>query len=295
MPNSFPSDLFGTPQPTAPTTPQRERPARLGHADYTYKDASAILTKASGFMDGYDYTLNPYSGCAFGCSYCYAAFFNRNKQLIDDWGKWVTVKENALDLLRRKRPKSIIGKLIYCSSVTDPYQPIERKLELTRDLLRELVQYQPRLVMQTRAPLVTRDIDVLSGFERVQVNMTVTTDDDDVRRAFEGFCPGNKARLRAIAEVQAAGILSVITMTPLLPVRDPNALAQQLLDTGVQQFIIQPFHATRGKFVAGTRDKAVRISEELGWTQERYEEVAQVLREVLPNLGEGKEGFAPLV
>ena len=289
----MPPDLFS---PDPPVPPRAViQPTRLGHADYTYRDASAILTTATGFMDGYDYTLNPYSGCAFGCSYCYAAFFNRNKQLIDDWGKWVTVKQNALALLRKKRSTSVIGKLIYCSSVTDPYQPIEKKLELTRDLLQELVQYQPRLVIQTRAPLVTRDIDVLKRFDKVQVNMTVTTDDEDVRKAFEGFCPGNKPRLKAIAEVQAAGILSVITMTPLLPVRDPYTLAQQLLDTGVQQFIIQPFHATRGKFVAGTRDEAVRISEELGWTPERYAEVAQVLRETLPNLGEGKEGFAPLI
>ena len=291
MPHDLPPEAL--PDSEAPEA--AAHPARLGHADYTYRDASGILTRASGFMEGYDYTLNPYSGCAFGCSYCYAAFFNRNKQLIDDWGKWVTVKQNALALLRKKRPTSVIDKLIYCSSVTDPYQPIEKKLELTRDLLKELVQYQPRLVVQTRAPLVTRDIDVLQRFAKVQVNMTVTTDDEDVRKAFEGLCPGNKARLKAIAEVQAAGILSVITMTPLLPVRDPYALAQQLLDTGVQQFIVQPFHATRGQFVAGTRDEAIRISEQLGWKPKRYAEVVQVLREALPNLGEGKEGFAALI
>ncbi len=278
------------------STPAESKPvSRLGHADIAYKQASAILTKATGFMDVYDYTLNPYSGCSFGCSYCYAAFFNRNKQLIDDWGKWVKVKENAVTLLRKKRASSISGKLIYCSSVTDPYQPIEKKLELTRQLLQELIPFQPRLVMQTRAPLITRDLDVLQQFERVQVNMTVTTDDEAVRKAFEGFCPSNTARLKAIAKVHAAGLLAVVTLTPLLPVRDPYKLAQQLLDTGVSHFIIQPFHATRGRFVAGTREEAVRISEELNWTQARYEEVATILRSVLPNLGEGKEGFAPII
>ena len=275
--------------------PTSTKPTRLGHADIAYRDASAILTKATGFMDTFDYTLNPYSGCSFGCSYCYAAFFNRDKQLIEDWGKWIRVKDNAVALLRKKRASSIRRKLIYCSSVTDPYQPVERKLGLTRALLEELVPHQPRLVIQTRAGLVTRDIDLFQQLDAVQVNMTVTTDDEQVRKAFEPLCPGNGTRLKAIAEVAAAGVFSVITLTPLLPVRDPYALAQQLLATGVQHFIVQPFHSTKGRFVAGTREPAMQIIEEMDWTDERYREVVAVLREILPNVGEGKAGFAPMI
>ena len=89
--------------------------------------------------------------------------------------------------------------------MTDPYQPVERTLELTRDLLRELADHhQPRLVVQTRSPLVTRDLDLLVRFEHVQVNVTVTTDDDEVRRAFEPSCPNNRVRLKAVGEVVAA-------------------------------------------------------------------------------------------
>ena len=245
-------------------------------------------------MAAYDFTLNPYSGCTFGCTYCYAAFFSRSKEQRDGWGQWVTVKENALALLRKKRPHALTGKTLYMSSVTDPYQPIEKKLELTRSLLKELVRrHQPRLVIQTRSPLATRDLDVLQQFDHVQVNMTVTTDSDEVRRAFEPTCPNNKVRLRAIREVGEAGIDVCITLTPLLPVADPSALAEQLLETGVQKFIVQPFHPTRGKFVAGTREAAQQAIEHFGWTEARYHEVLKVLQERLPDVGLGKDGFAP--
>lgn len=271
------------------------RPNMVGNAEVTYRDASSLLTPGAGFMSTYDYTLNPYSGCTFGCTYCYAAFFARSREKVDGWGDWVTVKENALALLRRaRRGGKLVGKTIYLSSVTDPYQPIERTLGLTRALLEELADFhQPRLVVQTRSPLVTRDLDVLRRFDHVQVNVTVTTDDDEVRRAFEPSCPNNRVRLRAVAEVVAAGVPAAVTMTPLLPVRDADAFADALLATGAERFVVQPFHATKGKFVAGTREEAVRASDALGWTPERYREVVQVLARRLPGLLEGKDGFAP--
>ncbi len=271
------------------------RPNMIGRAKVDYRKASSLLTPGSGFMSAYDYTLNPYSGCTFGCTYCYAAFFAHSREKIDRWGQWVTVKENTLALLRKKRGGSLLGKTIYMSSVTDPYQPIEKTAEITRSLLVELVDFhQPRLVVQTRSPLVTRDLDLLARFKHVQVNMTVTTDEDEVRRAFEPSCPNNRVRLLAIAEVAAAGIPTVITMTPLLPVGDPEAFAEALLGTGVQRFVVQPFHTAKGKFVAGTRDEALRVCEQYGWTDDRYREVLAILRDRLPELGEGKEGFAPI-
>ncbi len=270
------------------------RPARLGKSEVTYNQARSILTPGNGFMASYDFTLNPYSGCTFGCTYCYAAFFSRSKEARDGWGQWVTVKENARALLHKKRPNSLTGKTIYMSSVTDPYQPIEKKIELTRSLLKELVRrHQPRLVIQTRSPLVTRDVDVLQQFDHVQVNMTVTTDSDEVRRAFEPSCPNNTVRLRAIKEIAAAGLNACITLTPLLPVADPEALAEQLLETGIQKFIVQPFHPTRGKFVAGTREAAQQAIDQFEWTEKRYAEVLSVLQHRLPMVGIGKDGFAP--
>jgi hypothetical protein len=180
------------------------RPEQIGTSSVEYSSARGILTASSGFIDAFDYTLNPYSGCTFGCSYCYAAAFVRDQGQRERWGQWVRVKENALELLRKQRRKPLDGAAIYLSSVTDPYQPIERKLKLTHAILEELVTYhRVRLVVQTRSPLVTRDLDLLGRFPAVRVNMTVTTDDEAVRKVFEPGCASIDRRLAAIGEVQA--------------------------------------------------------------------------------------------
>jgi len=268
---------------------------KKGQSVIDYKQASSILTQTSGFMKAYDFSLNPYSGCSFGCTYCYAAFFVRSKEKRDNWGYWVDVKENALNLLKKWRKKSLDDKTIYLSSVTDPYQPIEKDLELTRSLIEELANYhKPRLVVQTRSNLVTRDIDLLKQFEVIQINMTVTTDSEKVRKVFEPYCPSNKVRIKAIKEIHKAGIPSCITLTPLLPVENAHALAEEMLETGIEKFIIQPFHATKGKFVAGTRENALELIEEMNWTQERYLEVLEIIQSYIPNIGVGKEGFKPI-
>lgn len=266
-----------------------------------------ILNSASGFVRDYDYTLNPYSGCYFGCTYCYAAFFTRNPKEQEDWGKWVKVKQNAADLLEN-HPEPLQGRMIYMSTVTDPYQPTEKKLGLVRNLLEILCKpgNAPKLLVQTRSPLVTRDRDLFQTIERnggqVQVNMTVTTDDEDIRRAFEPSCPGNEARLRAIESIARSGIESCITLTPLLPVLDPNAFTDRLLQTGIRKFIVQPFRFNQGGFIANTREQAAAITaEKLGCEKheyktrylENYDRIREILMERLPKLGEGQEGFKP--
>ncbi len=148
------------------------------------------------------------------------------------------------------------------STTTDPYQPVEQRYEIVRRILDVMAAYPPRLVIQTRAPLVVRDTDRLQAIVeaggRVQVNMTVTTDNDDIRRAMEPQCPRNEARLKAVARLNESGIQTCITMTRLLPVKDTDAFARRMLETGCQRFIIQPFHVGRGQqqFQRGTRDLA---------------------------------------
>ena len=299
----------------------------IGHALVSDAPAQEILTRATGFMGEYDYTLNPYSGCSFGCTYCYAAFFSRKTEERDNWGEWVRVKSNAVSLLAKRlkrKPDFIDGKTIYMSSVTDPYQPIERKLKLTRGLLEVMAgqpsqdvdgqfllsldepQPKPKLVIQTRSPDVVRDCDLFQEIAdnggHVRVNMTVTTDDEDVRRTFEPYCPSNTTRLCAITQVQDAGVETCITMTPLLLVREASNFAEQLLETGVRKFIIQPFHFQKGKFVAATRDRAFDLmAEKLNTDRSMFEDayldhyrsVKNTLQDRLPDLGEGKGGFAP--
>ncbi len=280
-------DLF---QP--PPEPQIES---IGHARVRNIEASQILTKASGFMDDYDFTLNPYSGCSFGCTYCYAAFFARDAEKMQTWGYWVDVKKNALDLLIKKRKNPMLETRIYMSSVTDPYQTVESKLELSRSILEELAEFHKvRLVIQTRSPLVTRDIDIFKKIHALQVNITVTTDNEEIRKAFEPLCPSITQRLQAARELVNAGIQTSITMTPLLPIQDPAQFAERLIATGVTKFVVQPFHPLRGKFVAGTRDSAKDAMESFGWSEEKYQSDVSVLKALLPKTKEGKNGFASI-
>lgn len=267
---------------------------KIGHADVEFSSSSTILTIPTGFMESYDFSLNPYSGCTFGCTYCYAAFFSKDKVKMDNWGYWVKVKENALSILKKKRSKPIIDKIVYMSSVTDPYQTIEKKLRITRNLLQEFSDYHKiRLVVQTRSSLVTRDIDLFKKINRVQINMTVTTDDEKVRKIFEPYCPSNKKRLDAIEKINNAGIQSCITMTPLLPVKNPHIFAKDLKSTGIENFIIQPFHKSKGRFIAGTRESALEILNNYNWNKSTYQKVFKIIKGEIPNIGVGKDGFAP--
>lgn len=135
----MPADQHQLVLPLEPKASQR--PPHIGPARVEYEPSHSILTKSSGFIDAFDYTLNPYSGCTFGCSYCYAAAFVRDQDKRATWSGWVRVKENALELLRKRRTKPLDGVTIYLSSVTDPYQPIEREIGLTRGILEKLAAY----------------------------------------------------------------------------------------------------------------------------------------------------------
>ena len=255
-------------------------------------DAGQILTPGAGFLREYDYALNPYVGCAFACSYCYAAFFAPTDQQAG-WGDWLRVKRNAALKLSRVR-RSLEGKSIYLSSATDPYQPIERRLELTRSLLPILADRGARLVVQTRSPLVTRDIDLLRRFDQVCVNLSVTTDSEDIRRAFEPRNPPIPDRLQAARELADAGLPVAITMTPLLPIQAPQRFAQLVAETGAQRFVVDRFAATSGRFRAGTADAAAALSSQFGWNADSYQAARDLLMQRLsPDIREGVDGFSP--
>ena len=295
-----------TPEPKEAHPPPR-RPSKLGKTEIEYLPANAILTRATGFIASYDFTVNPYTGCGFGCGYCYAAFFTRNDAERDTWGQWVRVKENAASLVRAKLAL-IRRRSIYCSTVTDPYQPIERKVRLTRAIIQALTPAQPRLVIQTRSPTVVDDVEWLLNLEtaggKAQVNMTVTTDDETVRTAFEEHCPSNPARLKALRQLQQSGLRTCATVTPALPVSDPVQFAEDIAESEPDYVIVQPFHEPgKQAFVAGTRAKALQaLKEVLNANHQnigrKYNEHYRQLRSALKarfgqRLHEGRQGFRP--
>jgi DNA repair photolyase len=259
----------------------------------------SILTPASGFMKRYRYTLNPYAGCTFGCSYCYARYFAARAQDVEDWGRWVAVKQHARAAIRRACAKGDLrdGDAVYLSSVTDPYQPIERRLGLTRGILEEMLSgnVQPRLTIQTRSPLATRDIDLFREFEHLRVNMTITTDDDVVRRRYEPTCPPIEARLAAVRELADAGVPIGISLSPLLPLRDARAFGAFLATFAADEYVTQYVTFGGGRFVSGTPAEVVEQLRGDGWDTRAYRQAVTDLQAGLGRfpLLEGAEGYAP--
>jgi DNA repair photolyase len=186
-----------------------------------YKNPKTLLNKGTGYLSGYTHSMNPYTGCTFGCSYCYVrqmpvALFRK-----EEWGTWVDIKLEAANLLRKELQKAKAkGKVtIFMSSSTDPYQPIEHKERVTRSLLEVMVEDPPDfLLVQTRSPLVRRDIDLLRMLkDRVRVSMTIETDLEEIRKQFTPKAPSINARLKTLQLLKEAGVPAQATIAPVLP------------------------------------------------------------------------------
>lgn len=175
-----------------------------------YKTPKTILNKGTGFLSGYTHSLNPYTGCTFGCSYCYVRQMPVSLFRDGEWGNWVDVKNGAASLLRTElRKAKARGKVtIFMPSSKDPYQPIEHKEKVTRSLLEVMVEEPPDfLLIQTRSPLVNRDIDLLQHLkERVRVSMTAETDSETIRKHFTPEAPPIQARFKTLQKLANAGI-----------------------------------------------------------------------------------------
>ncbi|MCI3926871.1 radical SAM protein [Paenibacillus sp. TRM 82003] len=190
--------------------------------DVREKTPKTMLTPTGGFLSGYTHTLNPYSGCAFACDYCYVRRMPVALFRGEPWGSWVDAKRFDPEAFRRELQRAYKRgpTSIFLSSATDPYQPAEYRLKRTRELLQLLAEAPPAfLFVQTRSPLVTRDADVLAGFPagRVLVSVTVETDRDDMRRVFAPASPPIAARLNALRRLRDAGVPTQAAVAPLLP------------------------------------------------------------------------------
>ena len=170
-----------------------------------------------------DYVINPYTGCQFGCMYCFSFFFWRfvgenNK----DWGDYVYVKTNAVELMQKdilRLMKKNPAPRIAISTVTDPYQGIEKKYLLTRGILKTFADhnYQGRVSILTKSPLVLKDIDLLKKISNAEVGITITTSDDKLSRFLEVRAPTASTRLKTLKKLNDAGIKTYVFVGPFLP------------------------------------------------------------------------------
>jgi DNA repair photolyase len=164
----------------------------------------------------YPYVVNPYIGCQHACTYCYARFMKRFTHHHEPWGEFVDVKINAPELLLRQISQKKLER-VWVSGVCDPYQPVERKYRLTRQCLEILADHGWPVSIQTRSPLVVRDIDILKGAKELEVGLSVTTADDDIRRLFEPHAPPIPERLEALDKLHKSGLRTYVMVAPMLP------------------------------------------------------------------------------
>ena len=186
------------------------------------------------------------------------------------------VKHRALESLART---DLRGKRVFMSSVTDPYQPVEAKIELTRGIVEHLGRAGARLVVQTRSPIVARDIDLLLRFETVRVNMSITTDCDEVRQRYEPQCASIERRLDAVRQLKRAGLRVHVCIAPMLPFKDPESFGQLLDEIGVDSVGTVWFDSSpKAEFASNTREGAYELAREDGWNHARYVETGERIR-----------------
>lgn len=177
--------------------------------------ASSVLNRSG--IKGVDYVINPYVGCAHGCTYCYASFMKRFSGHHEPWGQFVDIKVNAPEVLARQL-RRLASASVHLSSVTDPYQPLEREYRLTRRCLEELVKHQQLEVsILTKSDLALRDIDLFKRMTNCCVGFTITSARDEIARIFEPLAPPPSRRLAALRRLSQEGVETMAFFGPILP------------------------------------------------------------------------------
>lgn len=164
----------------------------------------------------YNYVINPYVGCQFGCKYCYARYMKKFTGHTEPWGEFVDIKINAEELLLKEIKKKKKDR-VWISGVCDPYQPLEAKYKLTRKCLKILADNNWPVVIQTRSKLILRDIDIIKEMDDCDAGLSVTTADDKIRKLFEPTATPIKDRIDTLKQLHEAGIRTYAMIAPILP------------------------------------------------------------------------------
>ncbi|MBN1373775.1 radical SAM protein [Candidatus Dojkabacteria bacterium] len=271
--------------------------------------AKSVLTKSK--LPGADFVINPYSGCQFGCVYCYADFTRRfTGHTRDIWGEYVDIRTNAAEILDKeldrlnltesiKRNKFKTGSkpVIFFGSVTDPYQGAEAKYKITRECLLVLAKHKLpiKISLLTKSPLVTRDIDLLKKLD-ITVGLTITSTDDKIGRLFEVSAPPANLRLKALKTLNENGISTYAFVGPLLPhfMTNPKKLKDlfsQIKETGTKEVWVEHINLSGSKFERLTKLVGDKLGQETlkkfkeSQTRKYKDQLNAVVKEIIYELG----------
>ncbi len=203
-------------------------------------------------LPGLDYALNPYVGCSHDCLYCYAPFLMGRPR--EGWRTPIGARTNMPHLLDHEL-KNATGT-IGIGTVTDPYQPAEAAVKLTRRCLEVLQRKGAMISIHTKSDLVLRDVDILKLLPRPEVGITLTTVDVALAELFEPFAPAPAARLDAIRSLVRAGIRTYVLIGPIIPTvtdSDVERLVSAISGTGVERAMLDRLRVRPGmlEYLAG--------------------------------------------
>jgi DNA repair photolyase len=211
--------------PVLPLNTVRARaPSRLRDVEFVDMPVKQILNRCTSPRMPFRWTINPYRGCEFGCVYCYARYTHEFLEFRDpmDFERRIFVKRMAAEALQRTLSRTPIGNdQIALGTATDPYQPAERKFELTRAMLEVFARVGGlNLSITTKSALIVRDLDLLSQINlrsRLSVNFSLITLNRRLQRTLEPRAPRPALRLAAIQKLTGAGITCNVLMMPMIP------------------------------------------------------------------------------
>ncbi|RLF41844.1 MAG: radical SAM protein [Thermoplasmata archaeon] len=197
-------------------------------------------------LPGIDYALNPYRGCSHACIYCYVPDVIKIDR--STWGSFVEVKRN-LPLVLSKELKHKKPGVVGISTVTDPYQPVEKEFNITRYSLEQLLQYDFPVSIQTKSSLVERDLSLISSFSDIEVMFSIATLNEDEKKLLEPFSSSIKDRLKALKLFSEIGVKTSIFFGPMYPtikIEDIPHILDVFKSTGISYVMIDKFRMKPG-------------------------------------------------
>ena len=218
--------------------------------DYRTLPSRSVLNRCDSPRVHFQWTINPYRGCEIGCKYCYARYTHEFMDLTPmTFEEQIFAKDNVGELLRRELHQVKPGESIAIGTVTDPYQPAEKRYRRTHAILSVLADWEGLdFSITTKSNLVTRDLELLQRLvvrHRLGVNVTITTVDRRLAHALEPKAPRPDLRLKTVSELAAAGVPVGVFAMPVLPgiTDDPVALdrlAAAAAGAGAAWFVAAP-------------------------------------------------------